>query len=138
MEVVQVALAEVVMLLRVEHMGSDVSVGSGLACYAPHNEAEKHESGRAMLQIAGTLDGHSSACHAPMVEQLVHGTVDELQICLVTHHTTQLMALLDHMPRPRRAPVYSKVGKSVKATACSGSDLEVLGHARVLSCREVP
>jgi hypothetical protein len=39
MAMAQEALAEVAMLLRVEHMGSDVSVESGLTCSVPHNEA---------------------------------------------------------------------------------------------------
>jgi hypothetical protein len=142
MAVVQEALAEVAMLRRVEHMGSDVSVESGLACCAPHNEAGGHEPGMEMLQIVETLDDHSFACHVPIAERLVREIVDGLQICLVTHHTAQLTALLDRMPRLQRVLVYLRIENRICTSqvqaVCSGSDLEVLDQARVPSCPEVP
>jgi hypothetical protein len=141
MAAAQEALAEVAMLLRVEHMGFDVSVESGLTYYAPHNEAGEHGPDMVMPQVVETLDGHSFACRAPIAERLVRGIVDGLKICLATHHTAQSMALLDRMPRLRLVPVYLRIEELVctmQVPVCSGSDLEVLDQARVPFCREVP
>jgi hypothetical protein len=89
MAVDRVASVEAAVLLRVVHMGFDDLVESGLACYAPHNEAGEHGLDMAMLTVVETLDGHSFSCRAPIAGRLVHGIADEMETCLVMHHTAQ-------------------------------------------------
>lgn len=88
MAVDQVALEGVVTILTVVHTGFDVLVGLGLA-YVPHREAGEHGPDMAMLPIVGRLDGHSSSCHVPMAEELVHGIADANDNYPVMHHTAQ-------------------------------------------------
>ena len=88
MAVDQVALEGVATILTVVHTGFDVLVGLGLA-YVPHSEAGGHGPDMAMLPIVETLDGHSSSCHVPMTEELVHGIVDANDNYPAMHHTAQ-------------------------------------------------
>ncbi len=125
---------EAAVLLRVVHMGFDDLVESGLACYAPHNEAGEHGLDMAMLTVVETLDGHSFSCRAPIAGRLVHGIADEMETC-------QSMALLDRMQPLQLVPVYSRIGdlsfSTKEVPVRIESDLEVRGPARVLSCLEV-
>lgn len=136
---VQVALVGVVVLLRVAHMGFDVTVVLDLACCAPHSEAEEHEPDMAMPPIVETLDVHSSSCHAPIA---VREIADAMHNRLVMHRTVQWMALSDRMQRPQFVPEYSWLdawdSSSEEAPVCSESGLEALDQARVPSCPEVP
>jgi hypothetical protein len=109
MAMAQEALAEVAMLLRVEHMGSDVSVESGLTCSVPHNEAVKHDLGMAMMRTVETPDDYSSVYHVPIAGEVVRWIVDGLQTCLTNHRTGRLMALLDRMPRLQLVLVYLRI-----------------------------